>query len=51
MLFVYDDGGRKAAGYKGTTGDCACRAVAPDCDIDKTVYYDDEESFVGHTEV
>lgn len=28
MLFVYDDGGRKAAGYKGTTGDCACRAVA-----------------------
>lgn len=28
MLFVYDDGGRAAAGYKGTTGDCACRAVA-----------------------
>lgn len=26
-------------------------SVAPDCDIDKTVYYDDEESFVGHTEV
>ena len=28
MLFVYDDGGRASAGYKGTTGDCACRAVA-----------------------
>lgn len=28
MKFVYDDGGREAAGYKGTTGDCACRAAA-----------------------
>jgi hypothetical protein len=28
MRFVYDDGGRAAAGYKGTTGDCVCRAVA-----------------------
>lgn len=28
MKFVYDDGGREAAGYKGKTGDCACRAVA-----------------------
>lgn len=27
-LFVRDDGGRAAAGYRGTTGDCACRAVA-----------------------
>lgn len=26
--FVYDDGGRKAAGYKGSAGDCVCRAVA-----------------------
>lgn len=26
--FVYDDGGRQAAGYKGTTGDCVVRAVA-----------------------
>jgi len=25
---VYDDGGRKAAGYKGTAGDCFCRALA-----------------------
>jgi hypothetical protein len=28
MKFVYDDGGRAAAGYKGKTGDCVCRAIA-----------------------
>lgn len=28
IQFVYDDGGRKAAGYKGEAGDCVCRAVA-----------------------
>ena len=26
--FAHDDGGRAAAGYKGTTGDCAVRAIA-----------------------
>lgn len=26
--WIFDDGGRAAAGYKGTTGDCACRAIA-----------------------
>lgn len=26
--FVYDDGGRAVAGYKGTTGDCVTRAIA-----------------------
>ena len=26
--FVFDDGGREAAGYKGRAGDCAVRAVA-----------------------
>jgi hypothetical protein len=26
--FVYDDGGRKAAGYKGRADDCVCRAIA-----------------------
>lgn len=25
---VYDDGGRAAAGFRGHTGDCVCRAVA-----------------------
>ena len=27
-LWIYNDGGRKEAGYKGTTGDCVCRAIA-----------------------
>lgn len=27
MKFIYDDGGRKEAGYKGTAGDCVCRAI------------------------
>ena len=26
--WVYNDGGRAVAGYHGTTGDCACRAIA-----------------------
>ena len=26
--YLHDDGGRAAAGYKGTTRDCACRAIA-----------------------
>ena len=26
--FVYNDGGREAAGFKGSAGDCVCRAVA-----------------------
>lgn len=25
--FVFNDGGRAAAGYKGQTGDCVCRAI------------------------
>ena len=28
MQFVYDDGGRAAAGFKGKAGDCVARAVA-----------------------
>jgi hypothetical protein len=28
MSFIYDDGGRIAAGYKGKTGDCVTRAIA-----------------------
>lgn len=28
MPFVFDDGGRKAAGYKGKSGDCVTRSVA-----------------------
>lgn len=28
MKFIHNDGGRKAAGFKGDTGDCVVRAVA-----------------------
>jgi hypothetical protein len=28
MQFIYDDGGRSAAGFKGNAGDCVCRAIA-----------------------
>jgi len=28
MKIVTDDGGRRAAGFRGITGDCACRAIA-----------------------
>lgn len=28
MQFVFDDGGRAAAGYKGEARDCVCRAIA-----------------------
>jgi len=28
MNWVYDDGGREEAGYRGKTGDCVCRAIA-----------------------
>jgi len=28
MKWIYDDGGRKAAGYTGKAGDCVARAIA-----------------------
>jgi len=28
MEVIYNDGGRKNAGFKGSTGDCACRAIS-----------------------
>jgi hypothetical protein len=27
-MFVYDDGGRKDAGYKGDTNDCVVRSIS-----------------------
>lgn len=38
--FHYNDGGRKAAGYRGTTGDCACRAIAIATEIPYQEVYD-----------
>lgn len=31
--FIYDDGGRADAGFKGTTGDCVTRAIAIAADL------------------
>lgn len=28
MKFIYDDGGREAAGFKGKADDCCCRAIS-----------------------
>jgi hypothetical protein len=28
MKHIYNDGGRAAAGYKGSAGDCVCRSIA-----------------------
>lgn len=28
MIYLYNDGGRKEAGYNGNAGDCVCRAVS-----------------------
>jgi len=28
MVFVHDDGGREAAGFRGSAGDCVTRAIA-----------------------
>lgn len=38
--YVYDDGGRAAAGFKGETGDCVCRAVAIATEQPYQVVYD-----------
>lgn len=28
MTFIFNDGGRQAAGFKGKAGDCVCRSIA-----------------------
>jgi hypothetical protein len=39
MTYIYNDGGRKEAGYKGTAGDCGARAIAIALGMDyKTAY-------------
>tara|TARA_R110002110_G_scaffold56660_1_gene160755 strand:+ start:21 stop:581 length:561 start_codon:yes stop_codon:yes gene_type:complete len=40
MTYAYNDGGRKAAGYKGTTGDCVCRAIAIAAELPYQEVYD-----------
>jgi hypothetical protein len=40
MRFQFDDGGRAAAGYKGKTGDCTCRAIAIAAELPYQRVYD-----------
>lgn len=41
MNFQFNDGGRLEAGYKGTTGDCVCRAIAIVSGLNYQQVYDD----------
>lgn len=38
--FTYNDGGRAAAGYKGETGDCVCRAITIAAGLPYQTVYD-----------
>lgn len=40
MKYVYDDGGRAAAGFKGRTRDCVCRAIAIAAEMPYKEVYD-----------
>jgi hypothetical protein len=37
--FIHDDGGREAAGFKGSAGDCVCRAIAIAAGLDYRAVY------------
>lgn len=41
MKFVYHDGGRKEAGFKGSAGDCVVRAIAIAAEVPYRQVYDD----------
>ncbi len=40
MQFIYNDGGRKEAGYTSKAGDCACRAISIAAQIPYQQAYD-----------
>lgn len=40
MRFQYNDGGRRAAGFRGVAGDCVCRAIAIAIDAPYRDVYD-----------
>lgn len=40
MIYVYNDGGREAAGYKGRSRDCVTRAIAIAADLPYKQVYD-----------
>ena len=41
MNWIFNDGGREAAGYKGFTGDCVVRAIAIAAELDYKKVYND----------
>lgn len=41
LSFAFDDGGRSAAGFKGSAGDCVCRAIAIATGRQYQTVYDD----------
>lgn len=49
MEFIYHDGGRAAAGYKGDSGDCVVRAIAIATGIPYQQIYD-ELNLLGKSE-
>ena len=47
MQFVYNDGGRAEAGYKGKTGDCVCRAISIALKLPYQQVYNELKSFIS----
>jgi hypothetical protein len=45
--WIYDDGGRAAAGFKGETGDCVVRAIAISTGLAYRSVYDDMWEAIG----
>ena len=50
MKVIIDDGGRAAAGYKGMTGDCVCRAIAIAAEKPYQEIYDAINAVTAQTE-
>jgi hypothetical protein len=48
MEWIYDDGGRSEAGYKGTAGDCVCRAIAIVAERPYKEVYDTINEYAQH---
>jgi len=49
IKFIYDDGGRSKAGYKGKTGDCVIRAIAISTKTPYKEVYKDLSKLQGST--
>lgn len=47
MPVIYDDGGREAAGFKGSTRDCVCRSIAIATGIPYRDVYDSLNDFAS----